>query len=50
MIRTGAEYRESIRDGTIALALTYDLGLSADVGFEPLAAAPPYALMNCSPA
>jgi DNA-binding transcriptional LysR family regulator len=40
-----AELLARLDDGTIALAITYDLGLRAGVEFEPLAAAPPYALV-----
>jgi DNA-binding transcriptional LysR family regulator len=40
-----AELLGRLRDGTIALAITYDLGLNAAVSFEPLAEAPPYALV-----
>ena len=40
-----AELLSRLRDGTIALAITYDLGLNAAVEFDPLAAAPPYALV-----
>ena len=40
-----AELLGRLRDGTIALAITYDLGLNAAVEFDPLAAAPPYALV-----
>ena len=40
-----AELLARLRDGTIALAITYDLGLNAAVEFHPLAAAPPYALV-----
>jgi DNA-binding transcriptional LysR family regulator len=43
-----AELLTHLRDGTIALAITYDLGLNAAVEFEPLAAAPPYALVAAS--
>jgi DNA-binding transcriptional LysR family regulator len=39
------ELLDRLADGTIALALTYDLALTSDVGFEPLVAAPPYALV-----
>jgi DNA-binding transcriptional LysR family regulator len=40
-----AELFARLDDGTIALAITYDLGLPAGVDFEPLASAPPYALV-----
>ena len=40
-----AELLSRLRDGTIALAITYDLGLNAAVEFDPLAVAPPYALV-----
>jgi DNA-binding transcriptional LysR family regulator len=40
-----AELLARLGDGTIALAITYDLGLGSGVEFEPLAPAPPYALM-----
>lgn len=33
-------------DGTIALALTYDLGLDGDLDFRPLRPAPPYAIVS----
>ncbi len=35
---------EGLRSGRLALALTYDLDIPADVEFEPLASLPPYAL------
>ncbi len=41
-----AELLARLRDGTIALAITYDLSLSDNVHFEPLATAPPYALVG----
>jgi DNA-binding transcriptional LysR family regulator len=34
-----------LREGTIAVAITYDLGLNPAVEFAPLAPAPPYALV-----
>jgi DNA-binding transcriptional LysR family regulator len=34
-----------LREGTIAVAITYDLGLNPGVEFTPLAPAPPYALV-----
>jgi DNA-binding transcriptional LysR family regulator len=34
-----------LRDGTVAVAITYDLGLDDQVEFQPLAPAPPYALV-----
>jgi DNA-binding transcriptional LysR family regulator len=34
-----------LADGSLALAITYDLRLDASVAFEPLAPAPPYALV-----
>jgi DNA-binding transcriptional LysR family regulator len=34
-----------LRDGTVAIVITYDLGLDDQVEFEPLALAPPYALV-----
>jgi DNA-binding transcriptional LysR family regulator len=34
-----------LSDGTIAVALTYDLGLDGDVVFRPLRPAPPYAIV-----
>ena len=40
-----AELLARLGDGTIAVAITYDLGLNAGVDFAPLAAAPPYALV-----
>jgi DNA-binding transcriptional LysR family regulator len=40
-----AELIARVDDGTIALAITYDLGLPAGVEFAPLADAPPYALV-----
>jgi DNA-binding transcriptional LysR family regulator len=40
-----AELLARLDDGTLALAITYDLGLRAGVEFEPLADAPPYALV-----
>ena len=45
-LRTGdqAELVAALRDGSIELALTYDLGLEGDVSFDQLAPAPPYAL------
>ena len=43
-----AELLTRLRDGTIALAITYDLGLNAAVSFDPLAEAPPYALVAAS--
>jgi DNA-binding transcriptional LysR family regulator len=33
-----------LRDGTILLALSYDLDLGEDIAFEPLAELPPYAV------
>jgi DNA-binding transcriptional LysR family regulator len=35
--------RDRLRQGEIDLALTYDLELPTDIGFEPLARLPPYA-------
>lgn len=43
-----AELLARLDDGTIALAITYDLGLRSGVDFEPLAEAPPYALVAAS--
>ena len=43
-----AELLARLDDGTIAVAITYDLGLAAGVEFEPLADAPPYALVAAS--
>lgn len=40
-----AELLAGLENGTIAVAITYDLGLGPGVEFEPLAAAPPYALV-----
>lgn len=40
-----AELLARLGDGTIALAITYDLALNAAVSFEPMAEAPPYALL-----
>ena len=40
-----AELLARLGDGTIAVAITYDLGLNAAVEFAPLAPAPPYALV-----
>jgi DNA-binding transcriptional LysR family regulator len=40
-----AELLSRLRDGTIALAITYDLGLNAATSFAPLADAPAYALV-----
>jgi len=40
-----AELLARLDDGSIAVAITYDLGLRAGVEFEPLADAPPYALV-----
>lgn len=46
-LQTGdqAELVVALRNGSISVALTYDLGLEDDVAFEPLAHAPPYALL-----
>ena len=46
-LRTGDQQAllDWLRDGTIALAVTYDLGLHDDVAFEPLATAAPYVLV-----
>ena len=46
-LQTGdqAELVAALRGGSISLALTYDLGLEDDVAFQPLAPAPPYALL-----
>ena len=38
------ELLAKLRDGTIALALTYDLELAEDIALEPLAELPPYAV------
>jgi DNA-binding transcriptional LysR family regulator len=40
-----AELLARLDDGRIALAITYDLGLRPGVEFQPLADAPPYALV-----
>ena len=39
------ELLAGLRAGDLSLALTYDLELGADIGFEELAALPPYALL-----
>ena len=46
-LQTGdqAELVAGLRNGSIALALTYDIGLEAEIAFEALAPAPPYALL-----
>ncbi len=46
-LQTGdqAELVAALRGGSISVALTYDLGLENDLAFEPLAPAPPYALL-----
>lgn len=36
---------ERLRRGAISLALTYDLGIPAEIAFEPLAAVPPFAFV-----
>jgi DNA-binding transcriptional LysR family regulator len=45
LVETGqAELLEGLRDGSLTVALTYDLELSRDVEFEPLATLPPHAV------
>ncbi len=45
-----AELLRLLRQGSIDLALTYDLQLQGDINFQPLAALPPYALLGeCHP-
>ena len=39
-----SELLARLRDGRIALALTYDLALGGDIAFEPLAELPPHAV------
>ena len=36
----------ALRDGTLDVALTYDLDIPADLRFEPLAVLPPYAILS----
>jgi DNA-binding transcriptional LysR family regulator len=38
------ELLAALRDGTVTLAVTYDLELGDDIAFEPLAELPPYAV------
>lgn len=37
-----SELLSGLRDGTLALAITYDLALAPDIAFEPLAELPPH--------
>lgn len=39
-----AELLDHLRDGSLTVALTYDLELAGDIAFEPLATLPPYAV------
>lgn len=39
------EIYRSLRDGSVDVALTYDLDIPADLAFAPLVALPPYALL-----
>jgi len=45
LTHVGENLLARLRDGTIAVAITYDLGLNPVVEFAPLAPAPPYALL-----
>ncbi len=44
--RNQTELFDSLRDGTLDLALTYDLDIPADLRFEPLAVLPPCAILS----
>jgi DNA-binding transcriptional LysR family regulator len=43
--RTQEGLFEGLRDGTLDVALTYDLTIPADLRFQPLATLPPYAIL-----